>query len=228
MSLTNPAFCERVVYAGLRRMTNDRRVVADGFQYWQDKLASQPFDIPGVVAQIESYLHLDTSEKKRFMIAMHAASSKLMDDLEPLPGYLSSAPARVKAADGDDEDQPKIVKSTPPLVSACTEYCIDFAKRFARLAPGDADEFAQACREDFSVSNNSVQMAIAESAGSRFTTLALPHDLSESDGQELVSALYSLAVEFANPMDVDKLQYKTVEALLEMDFARRFDPRKLI
>ncbi len=227
MSTTNQAFNERVIYTGLKRMTNDRTVVANAFRHWQKTLASSPFDIVEVVSALESFLGLDTNEKKRLMIAMHSASSKLLDELDAVPGYLigGATDIAVPTEQGDDD---KIVKQQPPMIIAISEFLIEFSKQFSRASPSDVRDFASACRNEIRISHGTFEQALGTFAGAHFSEIDVPLDVSLSDCKEAVNAMYNLASEFIGPMEVDRVQFKTIENLLNMEFATRFDPRELI
>ena len=49
MSSEKSAFYQRVLYTGLRRMTNDRNTIQQAFSHWQKNMDPQRFDVVEVI-----------------------------------------------------------------------------------------------------------------------------------------------------------------------------------
>ena len=220
---------ERIVYAGLRRMSSDRATIQSAYSHWQSTLANKPFDIAEVVNLINNFLGLDTGERKRFMVAMHAATNKLVEELEPVPGFMQGGgqlePTGQTGSTSNNTDQ--VVHQGSPHSQALKTFCTTFVKHVERANAADFREFTEACQEIDYADNNKVQKSMETFAKSSWAELVLPEDISLSECQDVVSALYTLSTEFVGPMAADQLQTKTIEGMLTMDFATQFDPRKL-
>jgi len=184
-----------------------------------------------VVTLINNFLGLDTGERKRFMVAMHAATGKLVEELEPVPGFMQSgvridSTAQTNSSTNNNADQ--IVRQGSPHSQALKSFCTTFVKHVERANAADFREFTEACQEIDYSNNKKVQTAIETFAKSSWAKLVLPEDITESECQDVVSAFYTLSTEFVGPMVADQLQTKTIESMLTMDFATQFDPRKLV
>ena len=228
MSASETSLNQRVVYAGLRRMTSDRTTIQNAYTHWLSTAGNDAFDVVTVVDVINNFLGLDTGERKRLMIALHAASGKLIEELEEVPGYMQGeAFSRASVQDEAEPSADQIVRAGTPHSQATKMFCANFVKHVERAISADFHDFTQACTEIEYTGNSKVQKAMVEYAQSSWATLSLPSNISESECADVASALHLLSTEFVGPMVADRLQTKTIESLLTMDFATQFDPRRL-
>lgn len=229
MSASENTLNQRIVYSGLRRMTTDRNTIQSAYNHWQTTLGGKPFNVVEVVDAINAFLGLDTGERKRLMIALHAASGKLAEELEEVPGYMqadSLGSSNQGAETAPEANQ--IVRQGSPHAQATKMFCNTFVKHVERANAADFRDFTQACTEIEYSDNKKVQSAMLDFAKSSFAKLALPSNVTEQECADVASALHLLSTEFVGPMVADQLQSKTIDGLLTMDFATQFDPRKLV
>lgn len=219
---------QRIVYAALRRMTTDRKVIQSAYRHWQSTLGAKSFDVAEAVDGINKFLGLDTGERKTLMVSMHSATAKLVDELEEVPGYMQAANLANAADPGAEDQADQRVKLGSPHAQAAKQFCMNFVKHVARANAAEYNDFKQACTEIDYSDNAKVQSALLAFAKSSFAQLNLPDNISESECADLASALHLLSTEFVGPMVADQLQTKTISDLLTMDFAAQFDPRKLV
>lgn len=227
MADSNTAFTERVIYAGLRRMTDDRSAINSGYRYWQEHLSNDPFDIIDLVSKLVNYLGLSVSEKKRLMIALHAASTKLHDELEPLPGYLGGS-VGAGGQTPQDAQTNVITKSIPPHIEAVSEYICVFSKFVERGIRDEYNDFVLAVEEISAEFSGEISQALLRFGSVQPSRLEFPASMSEQNARDLARHFHLLASEFIGPMEADRLHYQSVEQLLNMKFADRFDPRSLL
>lgn len=61
----------RAIYSSLANAFDDRTVIANAFNYWQQNRADGELDVVQVVEQLNAYLGLGTAEKKALMIGLY-------------------------------------------------------------------------------------------------------------------------------------------------------------
>ncbi len=216
-------FNNKVVYAALVRMTNDREVIKQAFVHWHGKFAHKPLDVFAYVEAIERYLGLDTGEKKVLMVSMHAASSKNESSLRDVPEYIFGSGSEPNSGNHDAVEQGL---KHAPHVSLTEQYYSNLLDGLSREGGRYVHEFESELKNDgFKSLERRARKALrkADEDG-----LKLPSDLDEAACKALCHELYLLLCDVAGPMVADDLTYKSIEALLETTEARRYDPRDLI
>lgn len=220
---------QRIVYAGLRRMTENRSVIKSAYGHWLKELSNQEFDVLNVVNSLVDYLDLSGNEKKTLMIALHSASNKLLDELSPVPGVITG--------DGIDEDDAPVAQSaqnktaeiTTPHQLITQRYIQLFAQHFRKVDSTEYTEFRRAVgNKEVDGLGVPLSSSIAGWANDGMANLKLPNDISEGVCKTLAHEFYMLATNFIGPNQCDDIVVKAVNECLDMDAANRFNPRDLV
>lgn len=213
----------KIIYTALQRMTDDRVVIKQAFQYWVAELSSSPFDVIQTVAGLEKYLGLDTQERKVLMIGMHAASNRAEHELNDVPEYVigeavASAPAQKDSVPAQRARQPEVELAEAYFSRVLNETKKVGASSYRELASVLEQEGLDGIAGDLSAA---VKKAPAGE-------LELPESTSEAGCQSLCHSLYMLLAEVVGPIEADLVSNRAISALLEMEAAARYDPRNLL
>ena len=226
---------QRMIFVGLRRMTDDRNLIVDGFRHWMTSQSSDIFDIDSVVSDLVNYLGLGSAEKKSLILALHVAANKMVDDLPEVPASLldrvSANDPRLDEANADIRvDSKKSVQQTlPPHCVVTAMYLQSFVQV---LSKHDDEAFRELrgilkteCVEGVS---KEIQQLIKKWAVDGLVSLALPNTVTESDCKSLAHHVYLLFTEIIGPMDSDNLVNLAIDRAKGIDEASRFSPTLLI
>jgi len=199
----------KVVYTALTRMTNDRDVIKQAFIQWHGKFAHKDLDVFATVEFIESFLGLDTGEKKVLMVSMHSAASKDESQLKDVPEYIFGS--------GGDN-------ATEPDVSAL--YFSHISQSLQRSGTKYVTELMDVIRDE---GLPNVSMAVRDALSSMVDgELDLPGNTSEDACKMFCHEVYMLVCDIVGPMEADEISYSAIAKLLETNEASRYDPRNLI
>lgn len=218
---------ERIVYAGLSRMTDDRNVIKTAFEFWQHKLSQRTFNIQEIVAVFEKHIGFKGSEKKSLFIAMQAASNRLCDDLLPVPNYLNpigggALGAELLAPTNDGASKSAQWQVTNQVIQQYSQY----------LKKHSATEFSEfkdiLVDEGLATLTPSLSRLVQSWASNGLADLQLPTDISVDDCQHTFHAIYLLSTEVIGPIVADQILNKVISNALNLDAAGQFDPRKLV
>lgn len=222
---------ERAVYAGLRRMTDDRSVIKSAFSYWQSELSKQEFDVIAVVTALVEYLGLSSQEKKSLMIALHAASNRLVDELEPVPGVISDRSELSGEVDEQttEKSAPSLTEAVAPHLQVTQRYLQLFAQYMRKADSNEFTEFRQAvASEGLNNLDKSLNTVVSTWAANGMANLKLANSVNEADCINLAHQMYMLACEFLGPNPTDNVVLRAIDDCLDMDAASRFNPRDLV
>jgi len=226
-------FSARVVYAGLRRMTDNRTVIKNAFSHWETQLSNQEFDVVTVVTSLVEYLDLTSHEKKTLMISLHAASNRLIDELPPVPGIVTGGSdiAGDPPSGNDLDDRTKKIPTEvqAPHLLVIQRYMQLFAQHMRKTSSGDFTEFRQEVASNgLSGIEDPLNTLISNWAADGMATLKLLNSVTEDDCKALAHHMYMLASEFIGPNKADNIVLKAIDGCLDLDAATRFDPRDLV
>ncbi len=219
---------QRVVYAGLMRMTSDRNLIKSAYQHWSTKLADQPFDVFEVVGSLNSYLGLSDAERKVLMMAMHAASNRLVDQLEPIPQYISDGSATV--AQDTQQAKPALnTKSVSPH-KAVTERYLQLVCQHLRVSSRDSFRELVGIIGDEGLPklNTSLNKTIKDWGNTGLDKLNFANAVAPGDCQDVALEFYVLLTEVVGPVNSDVIVNKAIAEVLNMAEAQQFDPRSLL
>lgn len=235
MSIETLEHKQKIVYVGLRRMTDDRNLIIDGFKYWMENHSSKTFDVEALVNNMVDYLGLGSGEKKALMIALHAASSKMPEDLPNVPqGLLDRATNKEhkKASNPesfDVEASDTIEKSLPPHCVVTAGYLQNLARA---LYKQHNDEFSDLkeilLEEEIEDISYPVKEAVKNWAEDGMSSIRLPESTTEAECKALSHGIYLFFTELVGPMDSDKLVNSALQQTLNLDEITRFHPRLLL
>jgi len=219
---------QRIVYAGLRRMTDDRSVIKSAYNYWLSQLSNNEFDVLSVVTNLVEFLGLSSQEKKALMIALHAASNKLIDELPPVPGVMSEGVNDSGLSD-EPSTQAGTTEKTSPHQQITQRYIQLFSQYIRRASPSDYTDVRQAiASEGLDGVDRSVSKVISGWASDGMANLKLPYNITEGMCKTLALEFYMFASEFIGPNQCDEIVIKAINDCLDMDAAARFNPRDLV
>lgn len=217
---------QKIVYAGLTRMTKDRVVIQNAFQYWQTNLSSNEFDVVDVTAKLVSYLGLGSNEKKVLMIGMHAASNKAEIELGDIPGYISGDAASAGASDKQSESESQSVINYTPHYQITHGYIKLIIDGVRRKGAGSFNEMDEILKEE-SISGISTEVANRVSKYG-FSEEIMSDNMTEDECRDLAHQLYLLVIDVIGPVSADVVVNGAIDKLLTSDVSSRFDPRSLI
>ncbi len=214
----------KIVYAALSRMSDDRDVIKRAFTHWQSKFGdSAQINVLESVELIETFLGLDTGEKKVLMMSMHAASSKESSQLKAVPEYILGGSDQSVSG---KEVGAATERLGPPHVTLSEGFFEHMMAAGRKRDSGLAAELEEALidegLEEASAAINSALKSISRS------DLELPNATTSEECKDFCHAFYMLVCDFFGPMAADEMSYKAVAQLLETPEASRFDPRELI
>ena len=213
---------QKIVYAGLSRMTTDRVVIKNAFDYWQANLSANTFDIVDITSKLVAFLGLTGSEKKTLMIAMHSASSKSDVELDDVPGFLLGG----EAAPAGDASTPKATSSSTPQFQITHGYLkglIDAVRMHGSASFSEMDEILR--DEGLNGVSSEVSQRVKQNG---FSDDILPSKVSEDECRTVAHELYMLIIDVIGPVDADIMVTRVIDSLIRSDMASRFDPRTLI
>lgn len=215
----------KVLHTALARMTTDRIIIKQAFNYWLDNFSNEPLDVINTVAALEKYLGLSTQERKTLMISLHASAGRSEQELAPVPDYIvangSSVASEAKAPTTE------IVKTSRPAVIELTEAYFDLILEGVRKVNAKDNVELRAVLKDEGLSNTPKELN-AKLKATVDGQLDLPASTSEVDCQNLCHELYLLVADFIGPRQADSVSDRAVSALLDLSAASRYDPRKLL
>lgn len=230
--MNNPALAlnQRVIYAALSRMTDDRSVIKSAYQFWQGNLSAKPFDIIESVTELVNYLGLSGQEKKVLMVSMHAASNKLIDELAQVPAVISEEnPGSAQMAATPTNDNNTQTSSKSPQYEVIEFYLQQFVQNIRKVDPSDFTDFRTTiAKEGVEGVTATINNALIQWAKDGFSNLSLAADISQADCKTIAHQLYLLATEFIGPMETDNVVTKSIDNCLNLEAATRFNPRNLI
>ena len=214
---------QKIVYAGLSRMTDDRVVIKNAFEYWQANFSGAAFDVVDVTSKLVSYLGLGAGEKKVLMIAMHAASSKAEVELADVPGFLLNG-----AAIEDVSAEPAAaatINYTPhfQITHGFVKGLVDGVRQSGASSYAEMDEILR----DEGLPDATVEQSklISEHG---FSDQIVPGSITENECRDLAHALYLLVIDVIGPVNADVIVTRVTGELMTGAMASRFDPRSLL
>jgi len=213
----------KILYTALQRMTDDRAVIKEAFQYWVAELSNSPFDVIETVTSIEKYLGLSTQERKVLMIGMHAAGNRAEHELSDVPDYvLGGVSTPVSSAKAD---APKL-RARQPEVELTEAYFARVFEETKRVGISGYRELLSILEDEgLDGASGDLNTAVKNASSGK---LELPSSATESDCQNLCHAFYNLVAEVIGPIDADVVSNNAISALLGMEAAARYNPRDLL
>lgn len=219
---------QRILYAGLSRMSQNRSEIQAGFQRWQQALSSQPFDIFNIVADLVDHLGLNVSEKKALMIGMHSASNKLLDELTPVPPVLLQSAGESEPVSQTDEVQ-EIINTKPAHIQITDRFFQLIGQYITRNNRTATAELADIIEEEgLPSASGSAEKAVDAWANNGCGQMDLAKDVDVSMCQSLSHDLYVLMTEVIGPVDSDVIVNRAIDDLLKTEEAQKFNPRDLL
>jgi len=218
---------QKIVYAGLSRMTDDRAVIQDAYQYWQQNLSNVPFDVVNVTAKLVAYLGLKSSEKKVLMISMHAASNKSEVELDPVPGYLlGQAPAAAEQSNQQEAPVAQAADNSTPHLQITRGYIRQLVDEVTRVNGASYSEMHEILMDEGLPEVSAELNSRIKTYG--FSDQVLVSTITEGECRELAHSLYMLMIDVIGPVSADIVINNIIDKLLQSSAATRFDPRSLI
>lgn len=220
---------QRVVYAGLSRMTEDRNIVKAGYQHWQETLASQPLDVFEVVADLTTFLGLGSTERKKLMVSMHSAAGRLADELPPVPEYIKSDQGSTAPATQQQPEVPRQVKKVSPHKAVTERYLqlvCQYVKRhdasaFNELAVIISDEGLPKLGSD-------LKRVVSDWASSGLGKIEFADSVSIDQCESTALEFYVLMSEVIGPVDSDVIVNKAIVDLQSFEASQQFSPSNLL
>ena len=226
--VSSDVYEQRVVYAALSRMSNDRNVIKAGYQHWQNVLSSQAFDVFEIVDGLNKFLGLQVDERKKLMLSMHAASGRLVDELEPVPDYMLSD----QAGGGVEAVVKEDIISGPlgsPHKLVTVRYLQLFSQHLKRLSSSSYDELCiMIGDEGLPDIPGYLQPVIRNWGSSGLHKIDFPDDISVDDCKDVAIAFYVMSTTLIGPVEADTIVNKAITETMNIEASQQFDPRSLL
>ncbi len=217
---------QRIVYAGLVRMSNDRGIVKSAFTHWNDNFSNAPLDIFEVVAELVDFLGLDVAEKKGLMIGLHGASAELYDDLKPVPPYILGETTRQQATHDDHSTGLESeAKPVAPHLQVTARYLQLVSLNLKRSDPQSHKELVQEVAKS---GLGSLSKEVSAWASDGLNIINFGTGTSVQQCQDLAHEFYVLICDFIGPVESDTIVNKVISELSTLDASREFSPQKLL
>jgi len=216
---------QRIVYAGLMRMSNDRSTVKAAFDHWNKSNSETPVDIFEVVEQIDTYLGIGVPEKKALTLGLHTASSELYNDLKPVPAFIlgdqGAANASVEA-----EPKPSAVSKQAAHLNVTSRYLQAISLQIKRNDASTHKELVSAVADEGLLAELSNE--VSNWAADNLNSIKLGPKVSVEQCQALAHEFYVMVCDFIGPVDTDVIVNRTISELASSPDAREFSPQTLL
>lgn len=227
MSNENILFDQRVMYHGLVRVNKDRQFLKSAFDHWLKTQSQQPFNVVEIVQNLVDYFGLDTSEKKRLMISLHAASNKLYEDLPEVPTFLLETSSTAPEAD-QAQVQDTVVKAQAPHLIVTTSYLKQLVQQLKKNDFSFYEELLDILKDEGLPVSKNINEVVSRWSTNGLTDISLNDDFKEADCKELCHQLYLLVCEIAGPNATDNIVNAVISSVANLESSSRFHPRNLI
>jgi len=223
----NLMFQQRVVYAGLCRMSEDRDLIRSGFHHWSDTQSNKTFDVFDIVAGLVDYLGLGVAEKKALMIGLHAASNKLLDELAPVPPYImNTGEVRGRSSVREDTQTAVLIAPHIDVTQRYMQLCSQHAQRHDQASFREITNIVRA--EGIGDMRSGLRRSIQSWADNGLSDIKVPDDTSVDECKEIAHDFYILLSEIIGPVAADNIVNKVISDVLATEAAQRFSPRELL
>ena len=230
---TNLKLHQRIVYAGLMRMSDDRNLIKSAFNYWQENHSNKLFDVFDLVSDFVDYLGLGVAEKKGLMIGLHNASGKLYEDLTPVPAYILASQdgstqqleQATSAAQATETSSAPAQTKVPAHIEVTSVYLQKLSNKIKRADPAShRDLVAAVLDEGLGV----MQSAVSAWARDDLNVISLSPTTSITECQDLAHQMYVLVCDFLGPVESDVIVNQVITELSNIEASREFNPSKLL
>ena len=162
------------------------------------------------------------------MLAMHAASGRLADELQAVPAYIISDAAAPAQAAAIDESLPS-AKSMSPHKAVTTRYLQVLCQHVKRSDKSALNELAVIISDEGLPGNPADLDSVMKSwADSGLQTLEFSDEVTEDECKDTALNFYVLVTEVIGPVETDVLVNKAIAEVVSMDASQQFDPRGLL
>ena len=213
---------QRIVFAGLSRMSTDRSVIKSAFLHWNQRNTNTAVDIFDVVEMLVGYLGLDVSEKKALMLGLHTASAELYDHLKPVPTYILSDQ---EESAGDSAVAEAESKSQAAHAEVTMRYLQTVSLQLKRNDANTHKELVKAVADE---GLGGLSNEVSAWAADGLNLIKFDPSVSVQDCQDLAHEFYVLVCDFIGPVETDVIVNKAITELSNLDEAREFSPQKLL
>lgn len=224
---------QRVIFAALKKMTNDRSLIVDGFTYWFSTLSDKPLDVNDCTEKFVDYLGLDGAQKKSLMVGLHVAANETVGSLPAVPEALL---IRARSALPDQTHKVLNVPSTDAIKKTEPPHCevtAAYLKTMTQLLfKRDMDAFSDLkgilSKEPLEDVSALLEDAVRQWADNGLANLNIPSEVTEEDCKSIAHNLYLYVSELVGPVEADELVDTTVQIVKKMEYSSRFPPNLLL
>ncbi len=217
---------QRIVYAGLVRMSDDRNLIKSAFTHWHDNHSSAALDIFEVVTELVDYLGLGVNEKKGLMIGLHNASAQLYEDLKPVPPYiLAQGSGEQSAAPTQDSQDLEPQTKLAAHIEVTANYLQNLSSQIKRKDPSTHAELVKAVADEGLEVMSSV---VSDWARAGLISIQIAPTASVSECQDLAHHMYVMVCDFLGPVESDIIVNRVISDLAALEASREFNPSKLL
>jgi len=218
---------QRIVFAGLVRVSDDRTTLKDAFLHWNSSNSDSAIDIFEVVSMVDAYLGLGVAERKALMLGMHTASAKLFDELPPVPTYILGAgsAAPTTASEVSAEPAPGSASGKPAHIQITTRYLQIVSLNVQRVDASTHKELITAVADE---GLGGLKAEVSAWAADNLNLIELGSSITIEQCQELAHEFYVLVCDFIGPVDTDVIVNRAITELSTSSQAREFNPQSLL
>lgn len=220
---------QRVVFAGLSRMTEDRNLIVAGYQQWENNLSNNEFDIFEIVANLTKFLGLGSAERKKLMVAMHAASARLEDELQPVPEYIKTTNGSNASAAQAQPTAAASVKTGSAHKVVTERYLQLVSQHLKRLDSASFNEIAVILsNEGLSKLPTQIDRSVKGWGAGGLAAIDFTTDVSVEQCQACALEFYVLLTEIIGPVDSDVIVNKAIADVSNLPESQQFAPNNLL
>ena len=220
---------QRIVHAALTRMTTDRNLIKSAYQYWAANLTDKPFDVMEIVTGLNSYLGLSDAERKSLMVSMHAASNRLVDQLPPVPEFISDG-SEVAVSAAQQQEKPELTTKAVSAHKVVTERYLQLVCQHVRSS--DNASFRElvsiVADEGLPKLDKAIDARIKAWGNNGLDKVNFADDITPADCQDTALEFYVLLSEIIGPVESDVVVNKAIAEVINMTEAQQFNPRDLL
>ncbi len=227
---------QRAVFAALVRMTKDRTLMLECWDFFASKFRDVPvLSVSDFVGGLASHVGLDSNQKRNMTVALFAALNRDVAELPAVPARLleaadGSANASMPSQGEAAEDMAASSSSSTPAQTVFKALLGDLCYRLARTDPDAAADLGEIVAESSLPGSvpATVFAALSAWADGGFDAAACPGDIPEQHLTDVVHQYYVAACEAVGPVAVDRLMSRAVEAASKLPEADLFPPDRLL
>ncbi len=224
---------QRAVFAALARMTKDRTLMLECWEFFASKFRGTPvLSVNDFVMGLANHVGLDPDQKRAMTVALFAALNRDVAELPELPATLrevkADQPSEAEKANAAAQENHSADYSPSQIVFQA--LLGDFCFRLARQDPDAATDLAEIIAEGSLPENldGALFATFNQWANGGFDLSTCPIDVPENQLGDIMHQYYVGACEAVGPVTADRLLTRAVESANKLPESDLFPPDRLL